>query len=74
MKYLYYYGLNLKPVVKETGLSFTELLSLSKNGMVAEQVIDANEQFFSIVKDGELKFHKRNISMLDFFNKIGEYR
>jgi hypothetical protein len=74
MKYLYYYGLNNKPVVKDKGMSFTELLALSKNGMVAEQVIDANEQFFSIVKDGELKFHKRNISMLDFFNKIGEYR
>jgi hypothetical protein len=74
MKYAYFYGLNDKPVVKSEGLSIDELVSLSKSGVIAEHAVDTKDEFFSVFKDGELMFHKRNIGLLDFLNKVKEFR
>jgi hypothetical protein len=73
MKFSYYYGLNNRPVVKSEGLSISELVSLSKNDIIAEHAI-GTEHFFSIFKEGELVFHKRNISLFDFFDKLKEFK
>jgi hypothetical protein len=74
MKYSYFYGLNERPVVKSEGMTINELVLLSKNGVIAEHAVDTKDQFFSVFKDGELVFHKRNISLLDFLNKVKEFR
>jgi hypothetical protein len=72
--YTYFYGLNERPVFKSEALSISELLSLSKNGVIAEHAVEKNEEFFSIFKEGELVFHKRNIGLLEFLNKVKEFR
>jgi Ethanolamine utilization protein EutJ (predicted chaperonin) len=70
MKAVYYYGLNSRPVIKDSALPISELLQLSNKGIIGEHVTKLSTDYFSIVKDGKVIFQMNNITHAQFLNEL----